>query len=205
MLKLIQDNLQAIYRISAPDVRHFLIDETQLHEVLGEPERPAEEWVVVREGPDGVDVGVYVAEDALDKLEGISGPSEAILDAPGAFCLATEGVSHFMLLFERSRRGEPVSMLELEVQAEVDKFVVAALHHPHRVQQWHTRLFRDARLAEGLSNDELVRYTEAARLAGAFCATLCATPHTGALLEVLRSFWRDSGSQRMAHMRRLAA
>ena len=140
MLRVIQENLQAIYRISAPDVRQFLIDEAQLHAVLGQPERDAEEWVVVREGPDGVDVGVYVAEQALDRLEGITGPSEAILDAPGAFCLATEGVSHFMLLFERSRRGEPVSMLELEVQAEVDKFVVAALHHPERAEQWHTRL-----------------------------------------------------------------
>ena len=164
MLKLIQDNLQAIYRISAPDVRHFLIDEAQLHEVLGEPDRPAEEWVLVRESADGVDVGVYVAEDALDTLQGISGPSEALLDAPGAFCLATEGVSHFMLLFERSRRGEPVSMLELEVQAEVDKFVVAALHHPGRIEHWHTLLFREARLVAGLSEDEQARYTEAARL-----------------------------------------
>ena len=161
--------------------------------------------MLVREGPDGVDVGVYVAEEALDRLKGITGPSEALLDAPGAFCLAAEGVSHFMLLFERSRRGEPVSMLELEVQAEVDKFIFAALHHPEQAEQWHSRLFRDARLLEGLSDEEQGRYTEAARLAGAFCAELCATPHTGALLELLRSFWRDSGAQRMARMRRLAA
>ena len=96
-------------------------------------------------------------------------------------------------------------MLELEVQAEVDKFVFAALHHPTRTDEWHTRLFREARLAEGLSGEELWRYTEAARLAGAFCAELSAAPHTGALLDLLRAFWRDSGAQRMERMRRLAA
>jgi hypothetical protein len=205
MLRLIQDNLQAIYRITAPDVRRFLIDETELQAVLPDSDRSAEEWVLVREGPEGVDVGVYVAEEALDRLRRLRGPREAILDAPGPFCLATEGVSHFMLLFERARRGEPVTMLELEAQAEVDKFAFAALHHPERAEAWHERLFVNARLTEGLSPGERQRYTEAARLAGAFCAELCAAPHTGALLELLRAFWRDSGAQRMERMRRLAA
>jgi hypothetical protein len=205
MLSAIQQNLEAVYRISAPDVRQFLIDEDQLRDVLGDPDREAEEWVVVREGPDGVNVGVYVAAPALERLKGLPGPSEALEDAFQAFCLATEGVSHFLMLFERARRQEPVSMLELETQAEVDKFVFAALHHPDRMEEWHTRLFRNVRLAQGLCEEELSRYTEAGRLAGAFCASLCATPHTGALLELLRAFWRDSGAQRMERLRRLAA
>ena len=96
-------------------------------------------------------------------------------------------------------------MLELEAQAEVDKFAFAALHHPERMHEWHTRLFKDARMAEGLSDDEWARYAEAARLAGAFCAELCETPHTAALLDILRAFWRDSGAQRMERMRRMAA
>jgi hypothetical protein len=205
MLRAIQDNLQAVYRVSAPDVRRFLIDHDQLTEAIGALNREADEWVLVRESPEGLDVAVYVAAAALERLRPLSGPSEAIDDAFPAFCLATEGVSHFMMLFERARRQEPVSMLELEAQAEVDKFIFAALHHPERTTEWHTRLFRDSCLAQGLCAAERARYTEAARLASAFCEQLCAAPHTGALLELLRTFWRASGAQRMDQMRRLAA
>jgi hypothetical protein len=205
MLRAIQDNLQAIYRIAAPDVRRFVIDEAQLRSVLGDLDRDAQEWVLVREGPEGIDVGVYVAAQALERLRPMSGPFEALDGAFDAFCVATEGVSHFLMLFERARRGEPVSMLELETQAEVDKFVFATLHHPERAQEWHRRIFQHARLAEGLSEAEISRYTEAGRLAGAFCAELCARPHIGAILDLLRSFWRDSGAQRMDRLRRLAA
>ncbi len=205
MLRAIQDNLEAIYRIHAPDVRRFLIDEAQLQEVLGDVDRSAEEWVLVRESPQGVDVGVYVASSVLERLESLQGPAEALDDAFQSFCLATEGVSHFLMLFERARREEPVSMLELEAQAEVDKFVFAALHQPERTTEWHTRLFRQASMAEGLSTEEYSRYAEAGRLAAAFCEELSSTPHTAALLDTLRAFWRGSGAQRMEQMRRLAA
>jgi len=205
MLSAIQRNLEAVYRITAPDVRRFLIDEDELREVQGASDRQSDEWVLVRECPEGVDVGVYVASQALERLAVFPGPAEALNDAFSAFCLATEGVSHFLMLFERARREEPVSMLELEAQAEVDKYVFATLHHPDRSDEWFTRLFRGARLADDLSQDELQRYTEAARLAGAFCEELSAAPHTGALLDLLRAFWRDSGAKRMERMRRLAA
>lgn len=205
MLMAIQAQLEAVYRIAAPDIRQFLINGEQVTEMLGEDARPSDEWVVVREGPDGVDVGVYIAPHFLERLSAHDHPAEAIGGSFQAFCAATEGVSHFMLLFDRSCRCEPVSMLELEAQAEVDKFVCAWLHYPERQTEWWTRLFRDARLAEGLSEEELDRYKEAARLAGAFCSSLAETPHTGALLDLLRQFWRDSGAQRMERLRRLAA
>ena len=39
-------------------------------------------------------------------------------------CQVIEGVSHFVYLAERARAGREASQLELELQAEVDKFVV---------------------------------------------------------------------------------
>jgi hypothetical protein len=205
MLSTIQAQLEAVYRIAAPDIREFLINETQVDDVLGTDARTADEWVVVREASDGVDIGVFISPVFLERLSDHDGPSDAIHDAFQAYCVATEGVSHFLMLFNRACRGEPVSMLELEAQAEVDKFVCATLHHPYRQTEWWARLFRDIRLADGLSPEEIERYTEAGRLAGAFCADLSKTPHTEALLSTLRHFWRDSGSQRLERMRRLAA
>ena len=205
MLRQIQAHLQAIYRIDAPDVTAFQIDADQLAEVMGEGLRDADEWVLVREQDDGLDLAVFVSDDHLSALAAVGDLQVAAREAFPAFCAATEGVSHFLLLIERMRRAEPVSLLELEVQAEVDKFVSARLHLPDRADLLWRRLFEEAEMAHGLDDAELARYQEAGRLAGPFCAELVAAPHVDGLLRILRGFWRDSGAKRLDTMRRLAA
>ncbi|MGD0678015.1 MAG: hypothetical protein ABSC94_21590 [Polyangiaceae bacterium] len=66
---------------------------------------------------------VYEADDGalevsvrLPRLE-----AEADLDT---MCQIIEGVSHFVYVVERARAGREASQLELEMQAEVDKWVV---------------------------------------------------------------------------------
>ena len=205
MLSQIQTHLESIYRIEAPQVSEFMIDASQVLEVLGEDARIADEWVLVREVEGGLDLAVFIAEEHLDRLADSESLAHAAETAFPSFCVATEGVSHVLMLVERSRRTEPVSMLELEAQAEVDKFVCATLHHPRRSQEWWQRLFREASLSEGLGSEEVERYEEAGRLAAAFCGALNEEPHVDALLRTLRSFWRQSGTLRLEHMRRLAA
>ncbi|MAY79340.1 MAG: hypothetical protein CL930_00970 [Deltaproteobacteria bacterium] len=205
MLSQIQTHLESIYRIEAPSVSEFLIDASQVLEVLGKDVRQADEWVLVREAEDGVDLAVFIAEEHLKMLRQANSLAHAAEIAFPSFCAATEGVSHFLMLVERSRRTEPVSMLELEAQAEVDKFVCATLHHPSRSEEWWRRLFRETSLAEGLDVEEMERYEEAGRLAAAFCGALTEEPHVDAFLRTLRSFWRKSGALRLEHMRRLAA
>ena len=205
MLRLIQSHLEAIYRIEAPDVTDFQIDADQLVEVMGEDLRDADEWVLVREQENGLDLAVFVSEAHLSALAAAGDLQVAARVAFPAFCAATEGVSHFLMLIERMRRAEPVSLLELEVQAEVDKFVSAKLHLPQWSDVVWRRLFEDAELADGLNDIELARYQEAGRLAGGFCASLDAAPHVDGLLRILRGFWRDSGAKRLDTMRRLAA
>lgn len=205
MLSAIQSHLEAIYRIQSPDIRQFLVDRDQLRAIAGDALRDSSEWVLARASADGVDLAVYVDATHLRRLDHAGSLAEAARSEFDAFCAATEGVSHFLMLVERARRGEPVTLLELEAQAEVDKFVSARLHHPMRSGELWTRLFRTARLLEGLDGRETVRYQEAARLAAGFCSSLDEAPHVDALLEVLRRFWRDSGARRLERMRRLAA
>lgn len=205
MLRQIQRHLEAIYRIDAPDVTAFQIDANQLTVLAGEDLRSADEWVLLREQPDGLDLAVYVADRHLSALEAAGNLPAAAIEAFPAFCAATEGVSHFLMLIERTRRAEPISLLELEAQAEVDKFVCARLHHPSRSPALWRKLFEEAELASDLSDDEAARYAEAGRLASGFCAALDHTPSVDALLRILRGFWRDSGAQRLERMRRSAA
>jgi hypothetical protein len=205
ILRQIQAHLEAIYRIEAPDVTRFQIDASQLAEVTGDALRHADEWVLVRESEGVVDLAVFVADEHIQALEAAGGLSASAIEAFPAFCAAIEGVSHFLMLIERVRRSEPVKLLELEAQAEVDKFVSARLHHPDHSEAWQRRLFEDARLASGLDSAEIYRYQEAGRLAAGFCAALDEAPHVDSILRTLRSFWRDSGAKRLDTMRRLAA
>ena len=204
MLREIQAHLESIYRIQAPDVEKFRIDREQLVRVMGEALRDAEEWVLLRETDDGIDIAVFVDECHLDALSQISCISRAPLEAFSAFCAATEGVSHFLMLFERYRRQEPVRMLELEAQAEVDKFVCASLHQPNHSEEWWARLFRDAAVVDGLCVEESDRYEEAGRLAAGFCSALDQHPNVAEWLYHLRCFWRASGAQRLETMRKMA-
>ncbi|MFT5680669.1 MAG: hypothetical protein ACI8RZ_001575 [Myxococcota bacterium] len=205
MLKVIQDHLQSIYRIQAPDVRPFLVDAAAVTNLLGPDARGADEWVLLRQDGEDVDLAVYIAEEHLQRLAQAQTPGQAVQQCFSSFCAATEGVSHFLMLIERARREEPIRMLELELQAEIDKFVSAWLHHPRRHRQLLRQLFHDAALRPDLSVVERDRYREAGRLAAAYCACLEALPHPAAVLAAVRQFWRWSGAQRLERVRRLAA
>lgn len=205
MLRLLQRQLEAVYQIQSPDIRAFTLNKDQMDEIAGDQHRGADEWVLVREGDDTLDLAVWVDQRHLDALQVAGSPRAAVEGCFRSLCAAVEGVSHFLLLIERARRAEPVRLLELEAQAEVDKFVCARLHVPTRSREWRARLFRDVTLQGGLTSEEYSRYREAGRLAHGLCSDLTRHPHDQALLRDLRRFWRASGHQRMERMRRLAA
>lgn len=201
MIDLIQRHLEAIYAVEAPDVRDFLVDAAEVRAIGGEL-RAAREWVLVREDGDGVSLGVYIHEEDLSAVRNRT-PSEAVDEALPAWCSVTEGVSHFLLLHHRAVREEPVSLLELEAQAEVDKFVTARLHVGSHHGLRH-RLFHTSTFAEGVEGEEKARYAEAGRLADRYCAVLERISDVDALLGELRRFYRLSGADRMGRLRRAA-
>jgi hypothetical protein len=64
VLKLIQEHLQAIYRLATRPTSAPSCVREDVARVLGPDRRRAEEWVLVREVEDGVDIGVYIDADA---------------------------------------------------------------------------------------------------------------------------------------------
>lgn len=190
--------------MEAPDVRDFLVD---AEEVARHTARAAREWVLVREREGEVDIGVYVAAEDLARIEAMH-PAEAVTVALPEYCAVLEGISHFILLFRRASRDETVSLLELETQAEVDKYVTASLHvaprSPADATQLKRRLFGEARLADGLTEAERERYTAAGRLAERYCVHLDRLGSVDARLAELRRFYRMSGPARMERLRRAA-
>lgn len=102
----VQGALERVYHLDrVADVTDFVDDAA-----AGEREA-----LLLREADDGA----LEVRLRLPALEG----DEADLDA---LCQVIEGVSHFVYVVERARVNREATQLELELQAEVDKWVVLA-------------------------------------------------------------------------------
>jgi hypothetical protein len=161
------------------DALDFLItDRAQLRELLGtDPPSSSDEQVFVTRDHDGVRIGLYVDRSVLERLAQHD-PIRA-LDADNLhdYCTALEGVSHLHYLMWSFTRGREVSLLELELQAEVDKYASAltlmtqqgAGHFP---AQLHARLFDRVSFLPDLDATSVQRYAEANRHAARYCRSL---------------------------------
>jgi len=173
----IQRRLERLYDVSLDEsVEDFACDEQAARDAVGDKvER--REILLVAEEPDGIAVGLYVDEAALARLRGAR---DAWMDDSrfDAACLATEGVSHFVYLIFRASQDETVSQLELELQAEVDKYATGLLAGNGvgairaRSRSLRRRLFAEAELLEELDAEEVERYQTALRVAARYTAQL---------------------------------
>ena len=110
-------------------------------------------------------------------------------------CQLVEGVSHFVLLAERARRELPTTQLELELQAEIDKFLLLSDvdrggRATHEVARLRALLFEQVCYVFSHADERGRRYRLANRLAGHFTGHLQRTYLKNARLRELRSLLR---------------
>jgi hypothetical protein len=161
------------------DVQDFVLsDRARLSQVVGEQADEArDEQVFVVEDEHGVRLGLFIDEKVLARLARRD-PLEALdEDNLPDYCTALEGVSHFHYLVWNVAHGRNVSLLELELQAEVDKYAtaVALLTRQQRGQfpgALHSRLFHAVSFLPQLDEISRRRYQEANRHAARFCRSL---------------------------------
>ena len=191
----VQRRLEAFYTLDpeAP-VTEYLVTPGEVSHLSGEGSRT----LVAQEG-DEVSVGV-VLNEAIGTHLRESDPRERLDSSNlGSFSTLTEEVSHFLYLLFRARSERQVTQLELELQAEVDKYLTAlfflSLQNEGAVStRLRHLLFRRYRLAEGLSAESAERYHEASRLANRYCGWLEArylrSHRLPDLAREARRFWR---------------
>ncbi len=152
--------------------------------------------MVVRQAEESVDIALALDGSLLVRLEAMAA-SEVLADEGLADALpAVEGLSHLLYLAEAVRRGRPVSPLELETQAEVDKLALCLFHRRDRAAAGFDalieRLFYRFALARDLSPELRARYETANRLALAFARGLERDVRAGRwhrLRSRLKRFW----------------
>ncbi len=162
------------------DVRDFLV--TTRRDLPGTHGRIlTDEQLILVEPDQGADtdlqIALYIDGNVLERLDRQSPFASLKSGNLADYCTAFEGVSHFHYVAWRCARGRPVSLLELEMQAEVDKYVGALLLLTAQTggqfpRTLHQDLFERVSFAPGLDRESLERYQLANRHAARFCRFL---------------------------------
>jgi hypothetical protein len=212
VLRALQGGLESMYRVETDlDVCDFLVDGDERAALR--VERAPREQLLIRRDDDGLQLGLFVDERTLENLA-MRDPRRR-LDAQNLqdFLLAVEGVSHFVYLVHRARQDRPVSAVELELQAEVDKYLVSLLVSWNQTGEppadLRERLFANIRFAGDLSREERERYELANSAADEYAASLeqrfVRTRAVDDMLGEVRRFYRKGLAEKLEYITQLAA
>ncbi len=200
-LNSLQCHLQSIYGVPVPHrVEDFLITDAGLARQLDTSDSPREvhEKLLVRQQDGKLEMSLYLDREVVETLCR-SDPSKRLHDGNLQSCLlALEGISHFLYVAWKAGQDQTVTQFELEMQAEVDKYVACLMlivgqpgGQPHRLRQ---RLFDTPVFDDALSADDLELYSHANHYAGRYCRELDQRyrHHYGSpeMLRELRCFYR---------------
>jgi hypothetical protein len=194
------------------DVDDFLItDRSALGGIVpSNDSRMLDEQLLLTETADGAGMALYLDPKLLQRLENTDPLGELTEENLADYCTALEGVSHFVYTAWRLDRDAPVSLLELETQAEVDKyaatvFLIAGQQGGSYPAQVHGRLFDRVSFDERLEPEQYQRYRTAHRCAAQYCRRLerrfvqRGQARIEALVQELRKFYRLGSAAKLAY------
>lgn len=212
LLPAIQQQLGELYDVAIPqDVRDYLVTDRALLGALAtnSRRRPVDEQLLVMEDEEGVNLALFVDQPVLARLAAAD-PRNGLTRANLAdYWTLLEGISHFHYLAWNAARDKPVTLLELEMQAEIDKYASTRQLLPDQAETvlgapLLETLFSQTRLADGLDHEEIDRYQTAAALAARYCACLESrypgTRFPPGLLRELRTFYRLTQRAKIARI-----
>jgi hypothetical protein len=216
-LNRLQELIEKIYGIGVEHrVEDFLVTDAELARDLDRSETPRDirEKLLVEQTDEALNIALYLHESVVAALAASQSAGGLREDNMEEFLLALEGVSHFVYLAWNAARDRGVTLMELEMQAEIDKFVAITLMMGNRHQRFHPRelrkwLFDDPRFDENLDEEQRGRYSDANHFAGKYCFQLerkhwwqGRRPHRPHLFGELRNFYRLSQADKISLIHR---
>jgi hypothetical protein len=216
MLRSLQHLLETIYDApSGHDVRDFLVTERR-HLPAERRIDAAEEELVLVERRHRAYLMLYIDSAVLGRLRRHD-PLRALDGGNIAdFWTALEGVSHFSCLMWNAGHTRGISLLDLELQAEVDKYITSfwlmRLQDPtHRPRELHHTLFVRTHVNRHLPAARQHIYATATRYAARFCSALQSSLLSGrpaqrrAAIAALRRFYRLTSAGKLRYIEGLGA
>jgi len=215
ILKQLQDLIGDIYDVRiTQDVYDFLVTDRGKLPPAVRSSASDEQLIVAQPTAMGeVGMSLYLDPALLERLQRAD-PIASLHVGNVADCwTALEGVSHFLYVAWNAGHDKPVSLLELEMQAEVDKYVASywllRRQFPERFPAELMRLlFERTRIDPDLTEGREDLYREATRYAQRFCRKLeqslrgSRAAADREVLAELRRFYRLTNARKVAHIER---
>lgn len=210
MLAALQQQLAGIYGLDRPyDVREFLITDLEVAQALGEDAMlcNTRETLLLSEDEKGLALSLYLDAAMLERLESSNPVDELRADSLDDLWQVLEGISHFNCVVWKASRDRSVSLLELELQGEIDKFVGTMLlalkqSNARLTENLHQWLFDDVSYHDELNDEQLDRYRSANDYAARFCHRLqqSLVNNDQTALSELRAFYRLQLQGKISHI-----
>jgi len=212
LVRELQALLGQIYAldIDADVVDYIVTDQGYLRQFIGDDADSTEETLLIVEDEDVLNLALYIDKALLDGLTEADPCSGLYRHNLDDFCKVLEGISHFVYVAWNAARDKQITRLELEMQAEIDKYISSRLLLE---SQWGDRLgllnalFEDVKYAEHLKPDTLARYRHANDTASRYCHNLeqrFPSAASGGLsismLHELRAFYRMPQPEKISHI-----
>jgi len=212
MLADLQKNLVDIYQADCGhSVADYLLTDRTVAAHLGCQPLPmgVDETVLVAEDESGMAVSVFLDCDLLSRLAHQNPLGGLRPELIGDLATVIEGISHFNYLVWSAHHDRSVTLLELELQAEVDKFVTTMLmaleqNEYELARTLHRWLFEEISYQPLLDNDQRERYETANDYAARFCHRILQKIGDDSCLQELRDFYRLSQAEKIGHIHSLA-
>ena len=211
----LQNTLAEIYDLPAtPDVANFLMtDRASVASLPGA--RASEEQLLVAQDGDTLSMGLFIDAAVLERLARRDPFCALTQENLADYLTVAEGVSHFVYVAWNAGFDKPVTLLELELQGEVDKYVLGAWLLREQCagrfpRELHRALFERTRIDPCAAAGRMGLYRAASEYAGRFCRRVatrlaCGTHlATRELLAELRRFYRWGSARKLHHIERFA-
>ena len=159
------------------------------------------------EDEEGLALSLFLDGELLQRLESADPMSRLRAHLLDDLWQVLEGVSHFNCVAWKASQDRNVSLLELELQAEIDKFVSTMLiairqGRSDLLDNLHGWLFEEISFREDLDEEQQARYRAANDYAARFCHALRRhlVSDAHAVLPELRRFYRLPVSDKISHI-----
>jgi hypothetical protein len=210
MISRLQQHLTDIYQAGTGyDVRDYLITDPRLAKCLGEDAMLSDsrETLLMAEDEEGLALSLFLDAELLERLESADPMSRLRAEFLDDLWQVVEGISHFNCVVWKASQDRNVSLIELELQAEIDKFVSTTLlaisqGRCDMLERLHGWLFDEVSYHDELDPEQLDRYRDANVYAARFCHALRGrlVEDVERVLGELRRFYRLPMTDKISHI-----
>ena len=205
----LQQALQTHYDIEPPYcISEFVCHSAQIETGSSNCKGTTPEMLVYREDGTNLDISLFLNPSLLAGIDNNTCCRQWSGEIFDNGCIVLEGVSHFLYMIFNAHHDRQVSLLDLEIQAEIDKFIFAALNtdYCNSTDALLERLFYQISYREELSPALKQRYEQANDLACRYCQWLAGSfdlrAGDRALSAELAKIYRLNGAARLQHINR---